>query len=958
MFLQALFTCKKDSSSEEFIFSDCLTPELQRLYNGVECTVNNVKYFIQARVVVHCLDTKALEKYFHVQCTASAAGCGLCRGIKGKHFKILKRVVFEGHRYLLPYTHYLRAKGQTQKCCLSDYYPNGEEIEIDEEQEIPEDEPEVEVPIENAKSISKKRKRVTTFTDEEIPEDLPDFDEKFIRHNTDEIWPRAVDLNLASDSNIYCCDMSITDSLIKFLHDNDKPYTWFHPSVRPVELRSHLFYKHCDFRPYKKHKRVSTETYITDGATAMETSKKSVDGIKGLCSFTKLPYFDIRTQCCYDGFHCIVNVVKNIIDNLKGNRINSGVIKHCQNDQVHPSLYVKNLSAGKAIWVLSERTQQRVDSWINAILIPKGMSGNFQVQNIFRQSGYLKGTSCILIATCLLDFMISATLLPKAYKLYFHMLSSDMCQLFSNTIRSEDIQSIFNKVLETVCTKEAMWPITECLMVYHQLIDLPMHIEFAGPLRGWWTLPSERAVGKMKSTVPIGGLNADKTAINRYMQMEASKLITSYDFNISDKEKFLKNQHYDGLVGKLWASVECENGRNKLKFTDKRIILGKKQLESKNLNWNDFENNCFVDILVRSILDRSTNYLDAINKSAYYRIYYFHIFHQKASNRPKNATKPPSLFTDFLMNLKTLLNTKNGYTCILRDNYPDKSIMELLELGYFLREDIPLVNSLIEGWKVRIFNDAFIFGTKFAGRGFYAREFYVGGAYNRTEPLNPLNDLKNNWINPIHYSSWCRYRKHENKVGIQDEIAIFGINYSSKTVYGQINSFLQLYLPLDGLLNGLVIASVTSRKSVNHYGVSYIYPENSWINNESFVLATDILAVPIGIVGFDTSGSIHSKQKPLEYQKIKKNNNNNNNNNNNKQRCHSKPFHIKQKLSKEDKGLYSTLLTSSLQYIVPLDLNREKENYMFDVNEDLEFNYRQVAFTQNDYFTTLGKMKN
>ena len=71
-----------------------------------------------------------------------------------------------------------------------------------------------------------------------------------------------------------------------------------------------------------------------------------------------------------------------------------------------------------------------------------------------------------------------------------------------------------------------------------------------------------------------------------------------------------------------------------------------------------------------------------------------------------------------------MLNTKNGYTCILRDNYPDKSIMELLELGYFLREDIPLVNSLIEGWKVRIFNDAFIFGTKFAGRGFYAREFY------------------------------------------------------------------------------------------------------------------------------------------------------------------------------------------------------------------------------------------
>jgi hypothetical protein len=228
---------------------------------------------------------------------------------------------------------------------------------------------------------------------------------------------------------------------------------------------------------------------------------------------------------------------------------------------------------------------------------------------------------------------------------------------------------------------------------------------------------------------------------------------------------------------------------------------------------------------------------------------------------------------------------------------------------------------------VRIFRDAFIFGQRFNGRGYECRETDEARNYKKCTTQNESNNLKKYWSNADNHSSWCKFRILETNNN--------GVAHSKGITYGQINSFIQIYLPLDELVNGLVLVSIVARKSQDdkNFQLSYIYPDNSYLADRLYILATDIVPIPIGIVGFDTSGTIHSKKEiDCQYN-------------------HSLPFLLKQPL-KSEVHLYSTLEKSCLQYLVPLDLNRSKKDYVFDVEEDIY--YRPTDFNpKEDFFTKI-----
>ena len=88
--------------------------------------LKNKRYFIQARLILHTLDTRAVEAVVVELASTSNSknGCPLCRGITGIHDN--DKCVYIGHSKLLPQDHPLRFIGQSGKCCVEGFYQGKE----------------------------------------------------------------------------------------------------------------------------------------------------------------------------------------------------------------------------------------------------------------------------------------------------------------------------------------------------------------------------------------------------------------------------------------------------------------------------------------------------------------------------------------------------------------------------------------------------------------------------------------------------------------------------------------------------------------------------------------------------------------------------------------------------------------------------------------------------------------
>ena len=105
--------------------NQCIVPELKLLYDGFGCIDDNTKtiYIVQARLIVHNFDTRALEKAFYFQSSSSSYnGCFLCPEFCALVMQDPKRSILSGHRNYLPVNNILRFYGEAKACCPVDFF--------------------------------------------------------------------------------------------------------------------------------------------------------------------------------------------------------------------------------------------------------------------------------------------------------------------------------------------------------------------------------------------------------------------------------------------------------------------------------------------------------------------------------------------------------------------------------------------------------------------------------------------------------------------------------------------------------------------------------------------------------------------------------------------------------------------------------------------------------------------
>lgn len=268
------------------------------LCEGVEMTIKKVRYFIQVRVILHGYDTKAMQPLLRVRAeSAKLTPCPLCRCSFNCMNSYLGSVAaYENLRHLLPYSHYLRAFGQTQKCC-----PAGQH-------------------------------RAEGLLDPATHAKLPYL-----------IGPRSVMDDRASRELLESCEadqLEFDEEWQQFIADvqaNSVTYSWFHETVDRIHFRAHfLYFANCDYRAKKKYSRVTNQQYLRDAFNALDENLDDSEGVVGAWWYAILPYVDVSTQLCWDIFHTLLNISRYTLFNWKGEReVSAGALLYCWDTQLH-----------------------------------------------------------------------------------------------------------------------------------------------------------------------------------------------------------------------------------------------------------------------------------------------------------------------------------------------------------------------------------------------------------------------------------------------------------------------------------------------------------------------------------------------------------------------------------------------------------------------------------------------
>ena len=291
------------STAEKFLFTDLYCEELRALYEGYEyISLSGQRFFIQARLMLHCMDTKAQEPVLGMQSMSNSKyGCPYCRNCHGQHNS--HKTFFSGNRNTLPMDNYLRYFGQSGRCCPEGFYGYGPESKqwFHDEKFLSSN-----VPV-TAESLLDKIKKSKFSTKASLQEQM-DFCEPCDHNKERAQW-------------------------IKDFLTGDAPYSWSHRdsgfdfkdiSRDGKGIRDFIFYRHFDFRPEVKYRRITKEEHLKSAIEARELNKKriindkSVHGFKDVWPFDRLPYSDFSRNCSPPADHAIEGVVGRCFNYMFG----------------------------------------------------------------------------------------------------------------------------------------------------------------------------------------------------------------------------------------------------------------------------------------------------------------------------------------------------------------------------------------------------------------------------------------------------------------------------------------------------------------------------------------------------------------------------------------------------------------------------------------------------------------
>ena len=363
-------------------------------------------YFVQARLILNILDTKAAEGLFGLVATSNSKfGCLLCKGVTGLHDG--KKCNYFGHRNFLPLEHYLRYCGQTGRCCPKGFYdPKTEDAWFSEPR----------FDFDDKGGIHKS----FFVEDYNVVEDITktiysSFNNKALTpHDKGKLAWKVVkkfmkDYDLSMFESCEDADSSINNEILRFLfvqplqlpYNNATVYAWYHKGdfgfndniTDPKKgIRAYLYYRHFDFRKQNPYKRITNDEYveIAKEAERMNEANKVKkpfphEGVKNLWPLSRLPYADFERQFTWPFLHAIEGFISKCIEIIGKHyteysdvpAINTNAnIKakdgEAPNEKKKPNFrpaYKKN----EAPYEATTAELKTAAEWLNCVLLPKGL---------------------------------------------------------------------------------------------------------------------------------------------------------------------------------------------------------------------------------------------------------------------------------------------------------------------------------------------------------------------------------------------------------------------------------------------------------------------------------------------------------------------------------------------------------------------------------------------------------
>ena len=640
------------------------------------------------------------------------------------------------------------------------------------------------------------------------------------------------------------CDEDNADEIIEFLSNKGtdrKAYkcTMNHSYPYDIhDLKPYLYFPNLNYRPHRPYRRIDDATYRENARMAIQSKEGHANGVKGLWPFAMLPYADIKENISYDGFHVLMNIAKYSFKLLFLDRdIREATRTFCRNTDCHPQIWCTDIeskdtakkhkggSKGKkdggvltpGPWVLGGNLDPgvyksqiiaKINIHLSSICMPKGFGEGYRVQDIIANFKTFKGIQLINFITNHMDYFCYVieredTKYPKEYLLYYSMLSSLFSQIQVPIIVPNTIDTLYKKGVEIVEIHGGMFPPSESVMIYHQLIDMIQFLNTGGPMKSWWSIPIERAMVGVKNKKTNGGNSFYKSMVDKEYAEEFATMSTTYATEI---DCFSSNEG-GGIA------VYTENSNGKLKYDPLKFhLIPGRSGRVDQCKLNNFEKTNLLSFLVEE-LELLFNEDNLTSNCPTYRLFktfrnHCERFHFKGS------------FYDWMLHM-------------IKDNFLTDNHLIKHELDNDFTRILHLDTVTLLFWtnpemEIDQYRKALVWGTKFIGRGNECSErdehriqsYDKGkglasyGAQNQVkEPSNPNNVLRNHYSE--HIGSWCKIHKYiSDNANNSSNHNANNRDYRKMPQYtvGQINYFSYLRLPNDTLLTNLPFASVTARK--------------------------------------------------------------------------------------------------------------------------------------------------
>ena len=748
-FLSALFSGKHNTVAEKFIFTDLYCEELRTLYEGFEYVGKNGQlFFIQARLIFHSMDTKAIEPVFKMKSmTGSRFGCPYCRSAHGQNNSWT--TFFSGNRQFLSQFNYLRFLGQSAACCPHGFYDEDGNYFVDEGFQSS-TEPIV------AGDLMKKRK-----------------------YNKEMAFCQPCDK-----------DREHFETIKEFLRDENTVYEWHSPdsgfdfgdffefnkdgSRKEGGIWKYLFYRHFDFRAEKELRLLTKEAHL---AAAFEARRLNlirkrieryfVDGFYDVWYFERLPYSDLARNTSFPPEHAIKGVIellhafvfgiykerepcKRVHKKRKKDDGTSSVKKDDGTSSTTPTtpaffpIYRPSYHKGNAPYSCTTEDSQRCQAWLLCVLVPVGINDRSDWILNLKQTGDFKMNQWKIFILVYWDFILTALQgIEKCFIKFFQFVANEIRKLLSFSVAKASITQRQKEMFQMISMWEGLFPPP---FVLHQLMHLVSNIPLFGAMHSCSEFFGEQALGHLKSIktkTNAGGLSYERYIMNRNVDRELDTLERFYSKPVN------------------LTNLNAANSTVNVSFDSVKKVLSFKVMQfgifdpEKNTNSSLHpEEVCqLITLFLEEIRKRYDHNEDECAKeSCLYRLVLS--IEQYNKNNPIKNNPIPS-FYDKLHN-------------IVHDH--DAS-------DHFEEDELSLAKTLIN-FKPQFQSNARIYGLMFQSRGSQFREYSLG-------------DGEIDWKVKSNLSSWCKFPLR-------------------KTFrYAKINAFFEVHIG-DNSLDGLLIASVTS----------------------------------------------------------------------------------------------------------------------------------------------------